>query len=154
MLNPSPMLTRSATMKTLPERNPDPWVFASSTVRPVHMYEARNGTAPRVDFVYPAIQELVAASVECHFPEIKELVLDDDSYLLSLNQMLDMFAVPAPALEHLTLSTIEHRKELGPTEEFTIVKGFWKFLKKTPRLRSLKLFKCLLGPMPPATGLS
>ncbi|KAJ7724243.1 hypothetical protein B0H16DRAFT_1596854 [Mycena metata] len=104
------------------------------------------GFSPRIDFVYPAIQDLVE-----HFPKIKELVLDDDSYLLSLNQLLDMFG-PAPALEHLTLSIIKHREELGPTEELTIVKGFWNFLKQTPRLRSLKLSKCLLGPMPPATG--
>ncbi|KAJ6575480.1 hypothetical protein B0H19DRAFT_645339 [Mycena capillaripes] len=100
--------------------------------------------APRVDLIYQTIQLLLP-----YFPQMKALELVVESSIFSLSQMLDMFVEPTPALVHLTLSdAVTHRQPDVIAEDFTVVKSFWNFLKKSSRLRSLTLSKCLLGPMP------
>jgi hypothetical protein len=85
-----------------------------------------------------------------HFSKIKELKLVNESFLLHLDEVLDTLRRPAPALQHLSLSTNINKTlhfRMGFIEkDVTIVNGFWEFLKKAPRLRSLTLSGCLLGP--------
>ncbi|KAJ7922778.1 hypothetical protein B0H13DRAFT_2267297 [Mycena leptocephala] len=127
---------------------PRPLAFWLSRARESKLFLYMKIGHPRVDFIYLAIQLLLP-----HFPKIKELELVVESSLLPLSQVLDMLLDPTPALEHLTLSVTQRNSfEVGIADDSTIVKGFWNFLKKSPRLRSLTLSKCLLGPMPTATG--
>ncbi|KAJ7109849.1 hypothetical protein C8R44DRAFT_264913 [Mycena epipterygia] len=107
--------------------------------------------APRVDYLCQAIQHL-----NLHFHKMKELdlVVESESTGLPLNSVVGMLRQPIPALKHLTLSTGAPRRGpdvMGDSKEY--IEGFWKFLNDSEsRLHSLTLSRCLLGPMPAATG--
>ncbi|KAJ7492272.1 hypothetical protein FB451DRAFT_1165399 [Mycena latifolia] len=140
ILNPAYLtLTTIVLKKTMPEISLDLWLFGFR-VPAIPSWSI----VPRVDYIYQAIQHLSP-----HFPKIKELELNVETSLFTLNSMIGMLLEPAPALEHLTLSTVY--PHLGTVEDLTL-KHFWKFLNKTSRLQSLTLSKALLGPMPKATG--